>query len=154
MSLLPRYGQRKLDEGARYLDFCRRRLSPYGITFWSYDSPLFQLEGESLQGVECKLDSRCTDTLRLSVEVAEKSASDMPNWTPSGICKADNSWAYVQGNYEVIFVFSKKWLLRWYTAKTPETSEAHGTIRKFYLSLTDAHVGCVFSVDGDGKRLT
>ncbi len=151
--MTPRYGQGKLDEGAKYLSYVRDRLIPYGITFWSYDSPLFQLKGESLQGCEVKLDNRCIETGRLSIEVEEKSHRDMPVWTASGIRKSDNSWAYIQGNYELIFLFSKKWLIRYQDEKRPKVDESHGTVRKFYLPMKIALIGCVFAVDGNGQRV-
>ena len=49
--------------------------------------------GENLQGFEIKLDTRCTETGRMSIEVAEKSRADSTKWTPSGIYREDNSWA-------------------------------------------------------------
>jgi len=153
MSAIQKYYRDKKDEGDRYLEFVRARLSPHGITFWSYDSPLFQRHGESLQGVEVKLDNRCLETQRLSIEVAEKTNPLLPHWTPSGIRKQDNSWAYIQGNYDLILVFSKAWLIRWQAAKCPEVRESLGTIRKFYLPLQMAKDLCVLGVDRDGKRV-
>jgi hypothetical protein len=153
IGLVPKYGRAKLDEGEKFLQFVRTRLVPHGITFWSYDDPLFQHRGESLQGCEVKLDNRCTETGRLSIEISEKSDPALRAWVASGILKEDNSWAYIQGNYELVFVFSKKWLVRWYEKKNPEIYEAHGTIRKFYLPMRIAHIASIFVVDGEGRRV-
>lgn len=149
----PRYGRERLDDGARYLEFVRDRLNPHGLTFWVNEDPLFQRKGESLQGCEVKLDRRCTETGRVSVEVEEKSHSDLPLWTPSGIRKQDNSWAYIQGNYDLILVFAKNWLIRYLEEKNPPIEESLGTIRKFYLPLEMAKRCSILAVDGQGKRI-
>lgn len=155
----PRYGKAKLDQGDRYEQFAHQLLSPWGLTFWVNKLPLFQkTKGESLQGVEVKLDEGCTKYGHLSIEIAEKSDAANSCWQASGIFKADNSWAYVQGNYEILFVFSKKWLLRYYAEKAPELHEYGGTVRKFHLpehndGLRLAMKAAIFVLDATGKRV-
>jgi len=95
--------------------------------------------GESMQGIEVKLDRRCTETRRLSIEIAEKTQASLPNWTPSGIYRNDNSWLYVQGNEKTIWIFSHTMLrLLHKSGKYAPDKEAYGTIKKYYLPVSDA----------------
>ena len=94
-------------------------------------------------------------TGRLSIELQEKSRKAGERWIDSGILRQDNSWLYVQGNYEIIFIFAKNWLLRVYhTTVAPEDiREFNGTVRKFYLPLEHALLGAGLVVNGDGSPL-
>lgn len=127
-------------DGLEYQDFVCVQLAKEGIILQNLSSKKYQYEvGENLQGFEIKLDEPCTRTERLSIEVAEKSRDDEHlSWTASGICRNDNSWLYIQGNYEFIFVFPKNLLLRWKEQKQPRIDTKFGTIQTFYLSFSDA----------------
>lgn len=157
--MTPRYGKAKLDEGARFEQFVHDLVNPWGLTFWVNSDPIFQkTKGESFQGCEVKLDAGCVKYGHLSIEIAEKSHPSNPDWVASGIFKADNSWAYIQGNYEMVFVFSKKWLLRYYAEKNPPLHEYNGTVRKFHLpekndALALATKGAILVLGPHGKRL-
>ena len=123
-------------DGMEYQDFVCERLARHHIILQNIASRKFQFEvGENLQGFEIKLDRRCLDTGRLSIEVAEKTAANNPVWVPSGIMRNDNSWLYIQGNYHIVFVFSKKLLLDYHRKKRPEIEKSRGTVQKFYLPL-------------------
>lgn len=130
--------------GMEYQDFVLHQMSTrYGISIVTYSSRAYQIgHGESVGGAEVKLDDRCTDTKRLSIEVAEKTRCDpaLP-WVPSGILRDDNSWMYIQGNRKIIFVFMKNWLVRYYRDKAPKIEEYNGTLRRFYLPFEAARVG-------------
>lgn len=125
--------------GVEFQDFVCARLARDNIILQNLQSRHWQYRiGENLQGFEIKLDSRCTETGQLSIEVAEKSRAANALWIPSGIMRDDNSWLYIQGNYEVLFVFAKKTLRAWHKQKQPELHESFGTVQKFYLALKDA----------------
>jgi hypothetical protein len=125
-------------DGLEFQDFVCLQLAREHIILQNTVSRKYQFEmGESLGGIEIKLDNLCTKTRRLSIEVAEKSRADMPNWTPSGIYRPDNTWLYIQGNYEVAFIFAKKFLRDLQNAKKFPIEELP-TIQKFYLSMADA----------------
>ena len=80
-------------------------------------------------------------TKAASREIAEKTRNDEHReWTPSGIFRSDNSWLYIQGNYHVLFIFSKNHLVRYFNVKNPAVTEKFGTIRTWYLSFADACV--------------
>ena len=104
-------GDRKtlFEEALKYQDFVVDiLLKELGLVVSNYSSKYYQYKfGESRQGVEIKMDLRMTETKNVSIEVAEKSRADIENWTPSGIMRKDNTWLYVQGNYEKIFIFGK-----------------------------------------------
>ena len=132
--------------GLEYQDFVCELLARHHIVLQNIASKRFQFEvGENLHGWEIKLDRPCTETGRLSIEIAEKSRAAMPNWTPSGIYREDNSWLYIQGNYELVFLFAVNWLRRYYEQRVAEADvhEAFGTVRKFYLPLDAACVGAI-----------
>lgn len=136
----PRQGTYQI--GLEFQDFVCRELAREHIILQNTCSKKWQIEvGENLQGFEIKFDARCSDTGRLSIEVAEK-ARDLPlaPWVPSGIMRGDNTWLYIQGNYQTLYIFAKNWLRRWYTEKSPETEEKFGTIRTFYLKTEVAEV--------------
>lgn len=134
-----------LEKGLAFQDFVCIQLAKRNIVLQNIGSKKFQLEvGENLQGFEIKLDRRCTDTGRLSIEVAEKTSRNVLFWTPSGILRDDNSIVYIQGNYHCFWVFMKNWLLRYYEQKLPEVEEFNGTIQRFFLSLEEADIGAGF----------
>ena len=111
-----------LREGEAYQTFVRQILNRWGFTLWHHESKGLQYSiGENPQGFEIKLDTRCfshdptkNPTNRLSIEVAEKTRRQNPEWIPSGILRNDNAWIYVQGNYAITFIFAKNWLLRFF----------------------------------------
>lgn len=130
-------------DGLEFQDFaCHALTSRVGLIIQNFSSRKWQFNvGENIQGIEIKQDQRCLETGRLSIEVAERSQNNPAiAWTPSGIRRQDNAWLYVQGNYQVIFIFAKNWLNRYYEEKRPEIFESRGTIRKFYLPISTAKI--------------
>lgn len=136
--------------GLEFQDFVCLELTKAGVILQNIASKKYQFEvGENLQGFEIKLDRRCTDTGRLSIEVAEKSNRSVAVWTPSGIYRDDNSWIYIQGNYKKFWMFSKRWLRRYVERMNPRPpiKEFNGTVRRFFLGLDVAEEGCIRSWD-------
>lgn len=126
-------------DGMEFQDFVCSVLAQSGIILQNLASKRWQYEvGENLQGFEIKLDNRCTETGRLSIEVAEKTRAENIAWVPSGIMRNDNSWLYIQGNENVLFIFQKSLLVKWFQQRSPEVAESRGTVRKFYLSIPKA----------------
>ena len=59
--------------GLEFQDFVCLRLAQEHVILQNTGSKLYQLRiGENLQGFEIKLDRRCTETGRLSIEIAEQ----------------------------------------------------------------------------------
>lgn len=130
--------------GLEFQDFVCELLSEQGIILQNLVSKKRQFErGENIQGFEIKLDLRCTETKRLSIEIAEKAKAGNPVWIASGIYRDDNSWLYIQGNYEVLYVFAKKFLVLLHKADQERAQKRFPehetlTVRAFYLSFDDA----------------
>jgi len=142
-----------LEKGLAFQDFVCIVLAQRHIVLQNIGSKKFQIEvGENLQGFEIKLDRRCTETGRLSIEVAEKSSRDVLWWTPSGIMREDNSILYIQGNYDSFWVFGKNWLRRWMEEKSPCVDEFNGTIKRFFLENEVADVGAIWKWCKEGAN--
>lgn len=166
----PRYttkaAKNTFESGEKFAEFAAKKLNPFGITSWTFGSHHQQFNiGENAQGIEYKLDMPCMRTSRLSIELYEKTDAANLNWIPSGIFREDNSWLYVQGNYEIIFVFSKKWLRRMYRQRLyaskwsrevivldwPPAPES--TIRRFFLEFEVAQIGAALVINAQtGER--
>jgi len=123
------YYQVMLDRGLEFQDVVTEALYHRGIVVVGYASQKFQNKrGENMLGAEIKNDERFRQTGHLFIEVAEKSNPDKSNYTPSGIMRADNSWLFVIGDKETVWIFSTKYLVmlkdRYQKVQTP-TSIGH-----------------------------
>uniref|UniRef100_A0A6M3K0U3 Uncharacterized protein n=1 Tax=viral metagenome TaxID=1070528 RepID=A0A6M3K0U3_9ZZZZ len=98
------------EEGLEFQDFVvDLLLKEMGLVVSNYSSKYYQNNyGENRQGIEIKLDKRILETGNVSIEVAEKSKAENRNWIASGIMRNDNSWLYIQGNRDIVFIFGKK----------------------------------------------
>lgn len=110
----------KLEVALEYQDFIAdqlRKMDPC-IILGAYSSRKWQMNhGESASGIEIKYDRKMRETGNLYIEVAEKSCPEMPEYTPSGIMRDDNTWLYLIGDYEEAFLFSKSQLKILYADK-------------------------------------
>lgn len=123
------------ERGMEFQDFVCTILAREHIILQNLASKKYQIEtGENLQGFEIKLDRRCTDTGRLSIEIAEKTRAEQVDWFPSGIYRDDNSWLYIQGNGQILFIFAKNWLRRWHKHYGGECTPTP-TIKAFYIQF-------------------
>ena len=146
------------EEGLEFQDFVADLLAKeLGITLTSYSSKRYQTDkGENRQGFEIKLDKRLSDTGNVSIEVAEKSTAQQSRWTPSGIMRNDNSWIYVQGNMDIVFVFGKKVLVEGFKNKyADKVWEPKSTIRTFLMPVPVARLWAlkVFELTPKGAAL-
>lgn len=104
------YGE-KLEQGLQFQDFCTRELYQRGIVIVGYSSRRYQNnEGENMLGAEIKRDDKFRETGNLYLEVAEKACPTRPRYTESGIMRADNSWLFVIGDEQCLWIFSVKYL--------------------------------------------
>lgn len=130
---------KSFEDGLEFQDFVADALCrELGLAISNFSSRRFQYTvGENKQGIEIKLDKRMADTGNVSIEVGEKSRADNPRYVPSGILREDNSWLYVQGCKELLFIFSKKRLVDLYNSKRYRVDELP-TIRRFLMPMADA----------------
>ena len=140
--------------GMEFEDFVRDKCSEIGLVLQRFSSFKYQLERGDGQVDEIKLDTRCTDTGRLSIEIAEKSKATNPSFVSSGIYADSDFWLYIQGNEHIIFIFPRNLLqLLHRTGRYKEHQMK--TIKKYYLPLSDAlkYAAKVIPVDEIGKAL-
>lgn len=105
------YYKNKLEQGLEYQDFIAELLmKEIGLSLTNFSSRRYQLRGENMQGVEIKNDDRMKDTGNLYIEIQEKADAKNKRFVNSGIFRNDNTWLYIIGNYEVAYIFSKKFL--------------------------------------------
>lgn len=126
-----------LKVGEKYQDIIKRVVFErwqYVIEYYTATKDQYKI-GESKQGFEIKLDTQLRKYGHLSIEIAEKTRKDLPDWTPSGIFRKDNTVWYVQGDYKTAWFFKKSDLVKYYNENTPKTFESYGTVRKFYLNI-------------------
>lgn len=108
---LNEYYKQKLEQGLTYQDFVVEQLYNIGLPIISYSSKKYQhLIGENKCGFEIKYDDRMKISGNIYIEIAEKSNPANKEYYPSGIYRNDNTWLYIIGDYDIIFIFSKKHL--------------------------------------------
>ena len=101
------YREAKLKSGLFFQDFVIDQvLNLLSIPIMQYASKEYQISvGESRQGIEIKNDENYAKTGNLYIEVAEKARPRVGDYIPSGIYRRDNSWLYVIGDFNTIFVY-------------------------------------------------
>lgn len=135
----------KLEQGLQFQDVVTKALYLRGIVVVGYSSRRFQNEcGENMLGAEIKRDDNFRKTGNIYLELAEKAHPDRPNYTPSGIMREDNSWLFVIGDENTVYVFSTKYLRllkdRYKTVTTPTSIGA-------LMPVQDAEKYCVRRID-------
>lgn len=107
------YRKNKIESGQLYQDFIIDVFSNrLGMPISVYGSRAYQLTvGESRQGVEIKHDEKYSTTGNLWIELSEKARPRPGDYAASGIHRDDNTWLYVIGNYDTVFVFAKNILV-------------------------------------------
>jgi hypothetical protein len=108
------YGE-KLKQGLKYQDFVFDQFYKIGIPLISYSSKEYQIKfGENKAGIEIKYDTKFSETGNFYIETFEKSRRENSDWIKSGIFRNDNTWLYVIGDFNEIYVFSKIQLIHIY----------------------------------------
>lgn len=102
-----------LEKGLLFQDFIMNLfMKELGIPISNFSSKKYQYKvGENIQGIEIKFDDRYKDTNNIYIETKEKSNPNNLKFVISGIYRDDNSWLYVIGNYNEVFVFGKSHLV-------------------------------------------
>ena len=122
------YYNRQLEDAREYQDYVTDELFKIGISLNCYGSLKYQYnKGESLSGIEIKLDKKYKRTGNLYIEYAEKRINGA-EFMASGIERNDNAWLYCIGDYTTIYLMAKNWLQHFKKLKelkhiTTETSK-------------------------------
>jgi len=137
-----------LNKGLEYQDFVSDILiNDLGISLTSYSSKSYQIvKGENRQGFEIKFDDRFKETGNLYIEIMEKSHPDNINYVNSGIYRNDNTWLYLIGDYENIFIFGKKHLQLMHTSNKYKIVTTPTSIG-FLVSLQEAERYCLKRIE-------
>jgi hypothetical protein len=106
-----KYYQDNLSEAQEFQDYCALQImEKLHIPLVNMQSKEYQFGiGENLQGFEIKYDKIFKNTGNLWIEIAERISTNK-QYVSSGIFRGDNSWLYCIGDYETIYIFSKKHL--------------------------------------------
>jgi len=109
MSSYDAYRKNKIESGLLFQDFIvdlMLQVLRFPVTI--YSSRLYQQTvGEGPAGVEIKHDENYARTGNLWIEVAEKACPRPGDYARSGVFRDDNSWLYIIGDYDTVFVFAK-----------------------------------------------
>jgi len=102
-----------LKKGLEFQDFVTDVLiNEIGISLSTYGSQKYQYtKGENKQGFEIKFDDKYNETGNIYIEIAEKSDPANTEYVKSGIYRNDNTWLYLIGNYDEIYIFGKSTLI-------------------------------------------
>jgi len=128
-----------------------RKKSGYEIHIYKTKGEQYNI-GESKEGFEIKYDARstgdctygeCEATGNVAIEVAEKTSPSQESWCSSGIYRKDNTIWYVVGNYQKIWMFSKKKLQKMHRSKKYKTVETKPTIKTMLLPIEEADRYCI-----------
>lgn len=108
-----------LQKGLEFQDFIATILvKEMGISLSSFSSKKYQFKiGENMQGIEIKFDDKFKNTGNIYIEVKEKSNPANLNYVNSGIYRVDNTWLYIIGNYECVYIFGKQHLKLMHTSR-------------------------------------
>lgn len=108
----------KLEKGLKFQDYVVEKLYDIGLPIISYSSKKYQvMVGENKCGFEIKFDDCMKNTGNIYIEIAEKSNANNLNYVDSGIFRTDNTWLYIIGDYNKLFIFDKRLLKRVFNNK-------------------------------------
>lgn len=138
------YYKDKLKQGEAYQEFVgdiflnhlNWQLSFYKTKYSQYNF------GETHEGVEVKFDDRLKETGNLYIEYAEKSHPDNKAYVPSGVCRNDNTWLFVIGDRDVVFLFSKR-VLKSLTSSKAFKHVTTPTSKGYLIKREDAQTLCL-----------
>ncbi len=137
MAMTPYYRE-KLEQGLHYQDYVVEKLYEAGLPIISYSSKKYQqIIGENKAGIEIKNDAKFRGTGNFYIEVAEKSNPANDAFVLSGVYRNDNTWLYIVGDVDSIFIFSKKQLRIAHESKKFR-EVATPTSRGFLLPVSEA----------------
>lgn len=134
------YYNQQLTDGLEYQDFVAEQLYSIGLPLFNFSSKKYQIEhGENKLGIEIKNDRQFRKTGNFWIEISEKSNPSKAQYYPSGIYRCDNTWLYIIGDYNEIFIFSKALLRQLYNTGKYKTLENNTkTSQGFLLNRLDA----------------
>ena len=129
--------KQNLKAGLEFQDYVVERLYDAGLPIISYSSKKYQyMIGENKCGFEIKYDRLFRKTGNIYIEIAEKSDKNNKNYINSGIYRDDNTWLYIIGDYNTIYILSKK-ILKLIHTKNKYKEVITPTSKGFLIPISD-----------------
>lgn len=156
--MTPEYA-RNLERGLNYQHWVQKMYPEIykGRTITYYEGKENQLRGESLEGIEVKLDDKIyeyCETGRLYIEMEEKSRVENDKYVESGIYRNDNTKIWLIGDYTIWFLFSKQKLI-WLARLDPPflfRPKPTGTSIGFCIPIKNAKELCLDYVEFSSEK--
>jgi len=129
-----------LKAGQEYEDFVAQQLWERHWPIYVYRSKKWQWKaGESVNGIEIKLDRRFRETGNLFIETAERRTTDgTSQWRPSGIYDEHDPRILAIGDYQTIYLLGVR-LVRYACSSSKRFTEIErGTFRGYLLPVAMA----------------
>lgn len=102
---------KSLEDTLIFQDYITDIMYKTGIPINCYSSRKYNIEkGESIGRVEIKQDKKAKETGNIYIEVAERQKSNTSSYVDSGIFRKDNTLFVLIGDYDEMWLFSKKQL--------------------------------------------
>lgn len=102
-------GGKELEDTLIFQDYITDLLYKTGWVLNCYSSRKYNIEkGESVARIEIKQDKKIKETGNIYIETYERQKSNKGNYIESGILRNDNTVFYIIGDYDRLFMFSKK----------------------------------------------
>lgn len=141
------YYQKQLEDGETYQDHVAQILYRRGLPLNCYSSKKYQYKvGESILGAEIKFQKKYREYGSFAIETKEKSNPDNPRFVDSGIYRNDNSWLFITGDLETIYIFPTRWLrILHETGKYPKYENQ--TSIGFVFPINDAEKYYILKID-------
>ena len=127
-----------LKAGHEYEDFVAEQLWNHRWPIYVYRSRKWQWKsGESVNGIEIKLDRKFRKSGNLFIETAERRTTDgTSRWRPSGIYCEHNPRILAIGDYQTIYLLGVRWLRHGCEAALKEIER--NTFKGYILKLAYA----------------
>ncbi len=129
--------ERDLHFGQEYEDFAQHLLWRHGYIIVLHRSARYQWKyGESIGGIEIKLDRNFRRTGNLYIETEERRTTDgRSQWRPAGIHDVPQPTLYAIGDFDTLHLLSVRWLCR---VESFHTHHEGPTMKGFLLPVTKA----------------
>lgn len=124
--------QRELQSGQEFEKFVIKLFADRGVDLHLFDTVEQQKHGETVEGVEIKLDRKFRKTGNLFIETEERSTSDSA-WHAAGVTKDDNSKVIAIGDKKTIWLLNVRvlrelWKSKVYREVTNDTNTGKGFV--------------------------
>jgi hypothetical protein len=145
------YYAKKLEQGLEFQDVVTQALYQRGIVVVGYASRKWQNQkGENMLGAEIKRDDNFRKTGNLYIECAEKANPTNPAYVTSGVFRKDNSWLFVIGDEQTIYIFPTIYLRKLCMGRGYRQVQTP-TSKGYLMPLAEAEKYCIRKIELEGE---